>query len=276
MPRRLLDRIVRRLTLPDDENERTQRLLDTEWLVTNGLGGYSSSTLAGVITRRYHGILVAALPNPFGRTVMLNHLGEQLKRGDRSTLLNSERRVGGRLDPAIAKVVKSVRLDGGLPAWEYEWEGVHLEKRVYMPNRQNTVHVMYRVLDGSEDAVLMLHPAIHFRGYEDPVGSDDASPATSRYSIALSNGVQVLSAEDHYPPLRLYFAGAHEHRFVANEQLTSEFLYPVEESRGYEFRGSLWRPGHFELELRSGSCVTLIASVEREEVMLALEPDEVA
>ncbi|HXD48225.1 MAG TPA: amylo-alpha-1,6-glucosidase [Gemmatimonadaceae bacterium] len=276
MPRRLLDRLVRPLELPDDPNERTQRLLDTEWLVTNGLGGYASSTLAGVITRRYHGILVAALANPLGRTVMLNHLGESLVRGDRSTLLNSERRVGGRLDPAIAAVVKSVRLDGGLPVWEYAWEGVRLEKRVFMPHRQNTVHVTYRLLDGSEDAMLRLQPAVHFRGYEDPVATDHASPSTARYSIALSNGIQVLSAENGYPPLRLYFDGAPDHRFVANEELTSEFVYPVEESRGYEFRGSLWRPGNFELDLHANACVTLIASVEREEVMLALSPDDVA
>ena len=45
-----------------------------EWLVTNGLGGYASGTVAGVVTRRYHGILVAALPAPLGRMVMLNHL----------------------------------------------------------------------------------------------------------------------------------------------------------------------------------------------------------
>src|SRR6185437_5772238 len=276
MPRRLLDRLVRPLELPDDPNERTQRLLDTEWLVTNGLGGYASSTLAGVITRRYHGILVAALPNPLGRTVMLNHLGEELVRGDKSTLLNSERRVGGQLDPAIAALVNTVRLDGGLPVWEYAWEGVRLEKRVFMPHRQNTVHVTYRLLDGSEEALLRLHPAVHFRGYEDPVGTDHASPTTARYTIALSKGVQVLSAGNEYPPLRLYFDGASEHRFVANEQLTSEFLYPVEESRGYEFRGSLWRPGNFELDLRGDACVTLIASVEREEIMLALSPDEVA
>ena len=276
MQRRLLDSLVRPLALPEESEARTQCLLDNEWLVTNGLGGYASSTMAGVITRRYHGLLVAALPNPLGRTVMLNHLGEKIVRGDRSTLLNSEQRVAGKIDPEIAKQVKSVRLDGGLPVWEYEWEGIRIEKRIYMPNRQNTVHVTYRLLGGSDGAILQLHPAVHFRGYEDPVTSTEAAPATARYSISLSNGIQVISAENSYPPLRLYFAGANDHRFVANEQLTSEFVYPVEESRGYEFRGTLWRPGHFELALHSGTCVTLIASVEREEVMLALSPEEVA
>src|SRR5712672_3127581 len=87
MPRRLLDRIVRRLELPAERDARAGVLIDTEWIVTNGLGGYSSSTIAGVITRRYHGILVAALPNPLGRIVMLNHLGERLVLNGRTTFL---------------------------------------------------------------------------------------------------------------------------------------------------------------------------------------------
>src|SRR3954468_6016798 len=56
-----------------------EALLTREWLVTNGLGGYASGTIAGVTTRRYHGLLIAALPNPLGRTMMFNHLSEQLK-----------------------------------------------------------------------------------------------------------------------------------------------------------------------------------------------------
>ena len=56
--------------------------------------------------------------------------------------------------------------------------------------------------------------------------------------------------------------------------MTSEFVYPVEESRGYEFRGSLWSPGHFEIELTHGQCATLVGSVEAEEVMRSLSPDE--
>ena len=276
MPRRLLDRLVRPIPLPDDADARAQRLLATEWLVTNGLGGYSSSTMGGVITRRYHGILVAALPNPLGRMVMLNHIGEKLVRGERSTLLNMEMRVGGRIDPSMATQVTSVRLNAGLPVWEYEWEGVRLEKSVYMPRLQNTVHVNYRLLEGSKPATLVLSPAVHFRGYESPVDIDEASPATTHYSIVVSNGIYVLSTTEPVPSLRLAFSGANNQRFVTDDQVMSEFLYPVEEDRGYEFRGSLWKPGHFEFALEAERCLTLVASVETEEVMLALSPSDVA
>src|ERR687891_2326068 len=70
--------LVRRVTWePTEEGRRA--LNSKEWLVTNGLGGYSSGTLSGALTRRYHGLLISALPTPFGRTVMLNFLLERLR-----------------------------------------------------------------------------------------------------------------------------------------------------------------------------------------------------
>ena len=276
MPRRLVDRVVRRLDLPAERDARAGLLVDTEWIVTNGLGGYASSTMAGIITRRYHGILIAALPNPLGRIVMLNHLGERLVLNGRGTFLNSEERAGGRIDPDAAALITDVRLEAGLPVWEYLWEGVRLEKRILMPHRQNTVHVIYRQLEGPKTTRLELHPAVHFRGYEDPVASDVESPSTARYTMAMSGGLHVLSTEGGgIPPLRLKIDGTDGQRFIADERVTSEFVYPVEESRGYEFRGALWTPGHFEVDLPVGDCVTMIASAEPEEVMLALSPDEV-
>src|SRR3954468_2501338 len=102
MPRRLFDRAVRRLELPDDRAARARTLIETEWLVTNGIGGYASSSIAGVITRRYHGILVAALPNPMGRMVMLNHVDEAVVVGNTSTALNTEQLAPGKTDPRMA------------------------------------------------------------------------------------------------------------------------------------------------------------------------------
>ncbi len=276
MTRRLLDRVTRRLELPKEREARAARLLETEWIVTNGLGGYASSTMGGVITRRYHGLLVAALPNPLGRTVMLNHVGERLVLDGRSTYLNNEERVAGRIDPAVADHVSDVRLEAGLPVWEYAWEGIRLEKRVLMPHRQNTVYMSYRLLDGPRGVSLELHPAVHFRGYEDPVGSMADSPVAKRYAIASSGDVHVISIDADLPPLRIRITGATPPRFVADGRVTSEFLYPAEEGRGYEFRGTLWTPGHFLVELSSERPVTLVASVEAEDVMLALSPEDLA
>jgi predicted glycogen debranching enzyme len=275
MPRRLLDKVIRRLDLPADGDARLEKLLTTEWLVTNGLGGYASSTMAGVITRRYHGILVAALPNPLGRMVMLNHLGESLTADGKTIALNAEERVAGKIAPSVALGVSDVRLEAGLPVWEYQWQGVRLERRILMPHRQNTVHITYRMLEGPNTAMLKLRPAVHFRGYEDPVNTKRHLPSEKEYVMSMSGGVHELSLEDsELPPLRIQISGSQTQQFIADERLSDELLYPVEESRGYEFRGSLWTPGHFQVEIKRDDCVTLIASVEPRDVMLALDPDD--
>ena len=269
--RRLLDRITRELVVPRDEDDGAKTLLESEWLVTNGLGGYASGTPAGVNTRRYHGVLVAALPNPIGRLVMLNHLSEFVcVAGGAPTALGGEERVAGRLDRDVARRLAKFRLEAGLPVWEYEWGGVTIEKRLFMPHKQNTVYIRYCLTKGDSPVRLELHPALHFRSYEAPVNVKIAT----RYSLAQSAGYYLFESGDpQLPPLRMRIDGSSP-SFVHDERVTSEFLYPVEEQRGYEFRGTLWAPGHFEIELLPNVPVTLIASAESEEVMSALSPVE--
>src|SRR4051795_3185623 len=72
-------KVIRKIDLEQTRGEAVLQLLRREWLVTNGLGGYASGTLSGTVTWRYHGLLIAALPAPFGRMVMLNQLAEYLR-----------------------------------------------------------------------------------------------------------------------------------------------------------------------------------------------------
>ncbi|HEY3584454.1 MAG TPA: amylo-alpha-1,6-glucosidase, partial [Casimicrobiaceae bacterium] len=147
-----------------------------------------------------------------------------------------------------------------------EWEGIRIEKRVFMPHKQNTVYVRYCLTSGNGPVHLELHPALHFGPYESPVNLK----ITTRYSLAQSAGLYVFEAGDpQLPPLRVRIDGASA-SFVHEERVTSEFLYPVEEARGYEFRGTLWAPGHFEMELQPDTPVTLVASAESEQVMTAV------
>src|SRR6187401_460561 len=119
MEPRLETELVRRLRwAPTDEGR--QSLVCKEWLVTNGLGGYASGTVAGALTRRYHALLIAALPTPFGRTVMLNGLWERLRWPDGRvvSLANLvETRAGKEFD--ATKYLTGFRLESGLPVWEY-------------------------------------------------------------------------------------------------------------------------------------------------------------
>ena len=142
-------------------------LLTREWLVTNGLGGYASGTLDGRPTRRYHGLLVAALPAPLGRVMMLNCLSETLRLPDRSHVA---------LDGAV---LAEFRLDEGLPVWRWR-VGPHLvEKRVWMSHRANTTWVRYRLVEGDGPVRLRLHPAVHFRNHDAPV----SEPLVGTYTL---------------------------------------------------------------------------------------------
>jgi predicted glycogen debranching enzyme len=222
-----------------------QSLVEHEWLVTNGLGGYSSGTIAGVITRRYHGVLVAALQNPLGRMIMLNELADGLE----------------------MKHLTEFRTEGGIPIWRFDINGMVIEKRVVMPYRQNTVIVQYRLEQGSGE--LRLTPGVHFRGYEAPV----TEPLLPDYAFASeSDGYFVWSSsgtDAGLPHLRFRIEGAHA-GFELKQSRREQILYPVEEARGYRGHGALWSPGSFVLKLEPGVIGALIASAENPDTMLAV------
>src|SRR5688572_3616047 len=79
------DPLVRRVQWQPGADSAVDDLVRREWLVTNGLGGYASGTIVGAITRRYHGLLIAALPAPLGRVMLLNHISERLRFEDHTS-----------------------------------------------------------------------------------------------------------------------------------------------------------------------------------------------
>jgi predicted glycogen debranching enzyme len=263
--------VARRIHVAPVEADALGSFLAREWLITNGLGGYASSSVAGINTRRYHGVLVSALPNPLGRMVMLSHVGESVVMPDgRHVMLSGEERTGGRLEVPSAQWLREFRLEHGLPVWEYDLGDVRIEKRCLLPHRQNTVFVMYRVLESDEEIELRLSPLVHFRGYEAPVNSPHLEPYT--FTVA----------EDHYeinagelPPLRLAVRGR-DAQFVADPSYADDFLYRVEEARGYEYEGGLWTPGRFHVPLTAQDSVSFVASTETPEIMNALSAMDAA
>jgi hypothetical protein len=144
-------------------------LIDREWLVTNGLGGYASGTVGGFMTRRYHGLLVAALPNPLGRTMMLNQLQARVHLPDGRLVTLEAQETSGGLNESGVELLEEFRVELGLPVWRYRLGQQLIERRVYFAHLQNTVYVRYRRLEGEGRVRLSLRPALSFRMHDAPV-----------------------------------------------------------------------------------------------------------
>ncbi len=261
--------LIRVMTWSGTEDCDSQTLLTREWLVSNGLSGYASSTLAGVLTRRYHGMLIAALPTPFGRRVMLSDVGEELQFGNGSKFaIGGEEPASDRLKLHASAYLSEFRLEQGLPVWIYRVQGVTVEKRLYMPYRQNTVYVSYSLVDGDQDVTLRLRPAMHFRGHEEPVS---AELQVNWVTTVIGDRFDFCTPDHGLPPLRMLLYGR-ESAFTHDRRCIEHVIYRSEESRGYDYRGSLWSPGYFHGCLHAGEQLTLVASTESWETIRALDP----
>ena len=173
----------RSISLQPGEPGRDRRALESEWIVTNGLGGYASGTLAGINTRRFHGWLVAALPAPHGRTMMLNQLEETLVIGGKRYTLVAEDLPRATQQNLVSTTLVAFHLEDGLPVWIYRCEGFELEKRVCLVHRQNTICLRYRLKRGGP-ASLELRPSIDIRPHEGAL----ARPPAREYRRPASAG----------------------------------------------------------------------------------------
>ena len=266
--------LVRAMPPFDPMQSGIEPLSTREWLVTNGLGGYASGTVRGLPTRRYHGLLIAALPAPLGRTMMLKRLGERLGLEDgTATSIGVEEIASRPRDSTSTGHLDDFRLEDGLPVWRFAVRGIVLEKRLVLPHLQNTVYVTYRLLSGPASGSgrlrLVLRPAVHFRGHNAPVDVPHPAP----YRLTACEDRYELAAAHDYPPLRMTLDGPGA-AFTLDTQRTSDVHYEVEVSRGYESTGDLWSPGYFRVDLTAVAPVTLIVSTESWETLGALRPDE--
>ena len=258
--------IVRNVTVSPSQAGETEVARKPEWLVANGLGGYASGTVSGAATRRYHGLLIAALPAPLGRVLMLNGLVEEFHLPDGRVVEVSPAANRETNEPrAVPRLVTEFRLDMGLPIWRYHIEDVVLEKRLCLPYRQNTVHLTYRLLSHSGKVGTRLRPLIQFREHEAPVDRQPQAP----YVLAVVEDQYEISCGI-FPTLRLLLYNKGE--FIIERKKLERLRYILEERRGYEAIGDLWTPGSFVVDCCAGQEISLAASTESWEVIRALSP----
>jgi predicted glycogen debranching enzyme len=261
------EQVFNRVLWDDSQQRDVEFLMSREWLVTNGLGGYASGSIAGISTRRYHGVLVAALAAPLGRTMMLNHVSEQFRLpGGTVVPLGGHALADGTIELHGVASLASFRLEMGLPVWRYRAGGFLIEKRVVLPHGQNTAQQSYRVLEGTGSLRLRIRPSVYFRPHESPVA---VKPIPEYTVTKTSRGIEI--SEPNFPPLRLHLF-AKRSELVLEAGLVREVFYRIEQSRGYDAYGSVWSPGYFRADLQVGEEATLLASTEAWDTMLAIEP----
>ncbi len=136
-----------------------------EWLCTNGIGGFASGTLAGLLTRRYHGLLVAALAPPLGRTLLVSKLEERVEYDGLTLALSSNRWADGSVDPHGHHHIERFHLEGTTPVWTYGCADARLEKRVWMEQGANTTYVQYRLARARRPLALEAAVLVNYRDY---------------------------------------------------------------------------------------------------------------
>ena len=224
--------------------------LRREWLVTNGLGGYASGTIAGVNTRRYHGLLVAALAPPVERTVLVAGLVEWASHGGKRFPLSTEEYADGTIDPHGYDYLESFYLDGTLPVWTFALDDASLERRVWMAYGSNTTYVSYHVVRADGPVNLTVTPLVTYHDYHSLSSGHGWQPGVAQEA----HGIVVTAFEGAVPYHLLSDGG----QFSAGGDWWWNFHYRAETARGLDDRGDLFNPGIFTVTLEPGERWTLV------------------
>jgi glycogen debranching enzyme len=243
---------------------------DREWLVTNGLGGYAMGTVGGVLSRGYHGLLIAAMAPPgrpgrppAARTLLLAKLDETATYDGLRYPLFANRHADEpkAADPWITpkgfRHLERFHLEGTTPVWTFAFADARLEKRVWMQQGANTTYVGYTQTAGSQPIRLNLAALVSYRDHHANVAGD------GRFSMQVEpipDGVR-LAAFDDSPPLRLL-----SREFVAQPAhppaWVDGFSLAVEAYRGQQDLECYLHAADFEVVLHPGRPATLVASVD--------------
>ena len=231
-----------------------------EWLVTNGIGGFASGTVAGSATRRYHGLLVAALIPPLGRTLLVGGFDEIATANGNLYSLATHRWISGAVAPQGYLTIENFRLDGATPVWTYLAGNARLEKRIWMCHGENTTFIQYTLLQSSSPIKLQLKALVDYRDFHSSTHAG-APPNEWRMRIdPVENGVCV-TAYDGAVPFYLRCVGA---ACEPPHVWYRDFFFPRENERGLEDHEDQLFAADFHARLEPGQTLTLVVSTEKE------------
>jgi len=225
-----------------------------EWLVTNGIGGFASGTIAGLNTRRYHGLLMAAMNPPLGRTLLVSQLEESIEYDAARYALGTSRWKGGALSPAGYLNQERFKSSGTTPVWEFACGDALLEKRVWMEQGSNTTYVRYQLLRGRSPARLEIKALVNYRDYHSTTHASDWRMSVER----VPRGLRV-TAFDGARPFYVLAGGAESepaHDWYRNLDLAAE------RERGLDDSEDILHAGTLRATVEPGRALTVVLSTE--------------
>jgi predicted glycogen debranching enzyme len=225
-----------------------------EWLVVNGIGGYASGTVSGVPTRRYHGLLVAALNPPLGRTLLVAKLEERAEYRGHVFPLGTNRWASGAVDPQGFLLLDRFHLEGTTPVWTYALGDALIEKRIWMEPGANTTFVRYDLRRASSTVGLELATLVNYRDYHVNTRAGGWTMAVD----TIPGGVRVTA----FPGARPFFLLCERAEIFPTHDWYRDYLYSEEAYRGLDAVEDHLRAATFRATLSPGESVTLVASVE--------------
>lgn len=227
-----------------------------EWLVTNGIGGYASGTVAGLLTRCYHGLLVAALNPPLGRTLLLSKLDEVAQYNEQSHSLSTNRWADGTVTPSGYHQIERFFLEGTTPVWQFAFSDARLEKRVWMQPGFNTTYIHYTLRRATQPLKITLKAFVNYRDYH---GSTQANGW--QMSIKpIAQGIQVIAYSEATP---LYLL-TDQAKATPTHEWYYGFDLAAERDRGLSDREDHLHVATFEATLSPGESLTVVASTEKQ------------
>jgi predicted glycogen debranching enzyme len=225
-----------------------------EWLVTNGLGGYAMGTVSGIRTRCYHGLLVAALDPPLGRTLLVAQTDETVTVDGTDYALAAHRWTDGTVDPRGFIHLDRFHLEGSVPVWTYAVGDALLEKRVWMEHGANTTYVRYTLARARSPVDLRVKALVNHRDHHATTQADgwtmDVAPVSDGLRVQAFDGATpffLRSGEAAAQPEHDWYRGVH---------------LATEADRGLDAREDHLHAATFEMTLAPGASVTLALSTE--------------
>ncbi len=226
-----------------------------EWLVTNGIGGFASGTIAGSATRRYHGLLIAALKPPAGRTLLVGGLDETVNVDGNCYALATHRWVSGAIAPQGHLAIQSFRLDGLIPVWTYSIGSALIAKRFWMSYGENTAFAQYTLLESASPVDLELKVLVNYRDFHSATHAGDwrmrVEPA--------ENGVCVAAFEGAVP----FYVRCGQATCEPQHIWYRNFYFSIEHERGLDDREDQLYAALFRAKLEKGQDLTIVLSTER-------------